>query len=343
MRHVHFVIRDIARNWPDLADLTEADVDRQAARFRTGVVNWVLQTYLHLREPLAAADVTTSIDESIRPHAVNIVHRDSLNRLSSAARHATIIGVRADRPAFELADFEILQNDVHQLEPHQFYIPFWPQPGLIARLASRGDRIENMVYLGNTGTASPWLTDTAFLMALESIGVSFEIRARKWYDYGDIDLVLAHRAEAPCMVVHKPASKLVNAWIAGVPALLGDEPAYLSLRHDPLDYLSVDSPHDVLMAIARLRTQPAQYREMIEHGRRRASQFTLEMLRRRWLHLILEVALPQSEEIERKKGWFGQLARLASQKAQSRSFKWRYTREIRAGARFIATPGSGDS
>lgn len=338
MRHVHFVMRDIARNWPDLAALTEADVDIQPARFRTGVVNWVLQTYLHLREVLESAGVTTSVGESIEPHVVNIVHRDGLNRLSAAARHATIIGVRADRPAFELADFEILQNDVHALQPHQFYIPFWPQPGLIARHTSRAERIENMVYLGNTGTASPWLTETNFLLALGQIGVSFEIRAKKWFDYGNIDLVLAHRAEAPCMVVHKPASKLVNAWLAGTPALLGDEPAYLNLRHSPLDYISVDSPRDVLLAIARLRTQPALYREMIEHGRRRATQFTVEMLRRRWLQVILDVALPQAAEIERRKGWLGQLMRLASQKSQSRAFKWRYRREIRAGARFQAPP-----
>jgi hypothetical protein len=338
MRHVHFVIRDIARSWPDLAELTEADVDRQAPRFRTGVVNWVLQTYLHLAGPLRAADVTTSISEAIVPHAVNIVHRDSLNGLSRAAACATIIGVRADRPAFDLADFEILQNDVHPLLPHQFYIPFWPQPGIIARHTSRGDRIENMVYLGNTGTASPWLTETDFLLALQTIGVSFEIRAKKWFDYGDIDLVLAHRAEAPCMVVHKPASKLVNAWLAGAPALLGDEPAYLNLRHDPLDYLSVDSPHDVLTAIARLRTQPAIYREMIENGHRRATEFTVEMLRRRWLKLILEVALPEAQTIERGKGWFDQLTRLASQKAKSRAFKWRYRREIELGARFTAPP-----
>jgi hypothetical protein len=329
-------MRQLAGNWPDLASLTEADVDSQPARFRTGVVNWVLQTALHLRESLHAAHVTTSISEEILPGAVNIVHRDSYNGLSSAGRRAVIIGVRADRPPFELADFEILQNDVLPLKEHQFSIPFWPQPGLIARHASRGNRIENMVYLGNTGTASPWLTDTPFLLALESIGVSYEIRAKKWFDYGDIDLVLAHRAEAPCMVIHKPASKLVNAWLAGAPALLGDEPAYLNLRHGPLDYISVDSPQDVLMAIARLRQQPELYQEMIAHGHRRAALFTVDMLRRRWLELILDVALPQAEAILKRKTWVDQLARLAAQKTQSRAFKRRYRREILAGERFIA-------
>jgi hypothetical protein len=331
-------MRDLATKWPDLHALTERDVDAQAARFRTGVVNWVLQTYLHLIEPLHAAGVSTSISESVKPGAVNIVHRDSLNGISSEARRATIIGVRADRPPFELADFEVLQNNVQPLDAHQFYIPFWPQPGLQSRDAGRGGRLEHLVYLGNTGTASPWLRDPEFLRSLAGLDMSFEIRAKQWFDYREVDLVLAHRAEAPCMVVHKPASKLINAWLARSVALLGPEPAYLKLRESPLDYLPVDSPAEVLAAIRRLRGEPGLYEAMVAHGQRRGAEFSVDAVRRRWLKLILEVALPQCDEIARSKRWLGQLARLTAQKAQSRMFKWRYRREIAGGRRFTAPP-----
>ncbi len=343
MAHVHFVMRDLATKWPDLERLTELDVDVQPERMRTGVVNWVLQTYLHLRQALTERAVTSSVSEHIMPEVINIVHRDSFNSLDAAARRATIIGVRADRPPFMMADLEILQNDVGELLPNQFYIPFWPQPGLIPRSRARAERVEHMVYLGNTGTTSPWLSDPDFLAALTAIGVSFEIRERKWYDYSDIDLTIAHRREAPCMVVYKPASKLINAWFAGTPALLNDEPAYLKLRTDPLDYISIDSTRDVLLAIARLRRDPNLYRAMAERGRLRSAEFTVEATRARWLKVIMEEAIPRDAEIRASKSWIGQAVRLVSQKSQSRMFKLRYRREIESGARYRAPQAPGES
>jgi hypothetical protein len=47
-----------------------------------------------------------------------------------------------------------------------------------------------------------------------------------WHDYSTDDLVLAVRDLTEKDALVKPASKLVNAWIAGVPALLGPEPAF---------------------------------------------------------------------------------------------------------------------
>ena len=75
----------------------------------------------------------------------------------------------------------------------------------------------------------------------------------------------------PIVLETKPASKLVNAWAAGVPAMLGPEPAYRELRSSPLDFLETPAAEAVLDAIDRLRGEPGLYAAMAENGLRRAA------------------------------------------------------------------------
>lgn len=62
----------------------------------------------------------------------------------------------------------------------------------------------------------------AFQDALRQRGVRFVNRFQgEWHDYQHVDAVLAIRDCPPVVLATKPASKLINAWKAGVPALLG--------------------------------------------------------------------------------------------------------------------------
>jgi len=61
--------------------LTDIDADAQATRFRGGVNNWVIQTYLRLKPSLASAGIVATIGETLIPGCVNVAHRDCLNRL----------------------------------------------------------------------------------------------------------------------------------------------------------------------------------------------------------------------------------------------------------------------
>jgi hypothetical protein len=81
-----------------------------------------------------------------------------------------------------------------------------------------------MAYFGRSSSVPAWFHDPAWHKALAAIGVTFEIRDARWFDYSDVDVVLAHRVEAATMLRQKPASKLTNAWRAGVPALLATSP-----------------------------------------------------------------------------------------------------------------------
>ena len=102
--------------------------------------------------------------------------------------------------------------------------------------------------------------------AVDYRGAATDAARLRWADYSDVDLVLAVR---PPIGTHtdKPASKLYNAWRAGVPALLGPEPAFRELYTDTLDYVEVSTVDEALAAIDRLR---ARARSLSTHDRSRS-------------------------------------------------------------------------
>lgn len=98
-----------------------------------------------------------------------------------------------------------------------------------------------------------------------------------------MDLVLAVR---PGRTSHKPASKLVNAWHAGTPALLSPDYPYLELRTSELDFMAVSTVTEAEQAITRLRAQPGLYRAMVSHGAARAREFTVAAITDRWAEFL---------------------------------------------------------
>jgi len=334
---LQFVARGLAASWPDLDALDDQDIARQAPRFRGGINNWIVQTYLHLRDPLCAAGLRPTIGETFLPGCINVAHRDSLNRLLVPYHRSYVVGIRADRPPLHLCRWEIVQNDLGPRRPRVRYVPFWPQPGLIERDRSRGARIETIVYFGRTGAIPRWFRDARFHAVLADLGVTFRICENAWFDYAHADIVLAHRTEAATLLKHKPASKLVNAWLAGTPALLADEPAYATLRRGPLDYISIASPADVIAAVRMLRDAPQRYEAMVANGRQRGRAYEAAVTRERWLRLLRDEVVPDAERWRRSRripggGWAAQLITMSRQKVATKWFKWRVHAESHAGA-----------
>jgi len=134
------------------------------------------------------------------------------------------------------------------------------------------------------------------------------------------------------MLRQKPASKLTNAWRAGVPALLPNEPAYAALRASELDYIPIDSPTDVLAALERLRSMPAHYAAMAANGRSRGPAFSVEAVTAQWMRFLLFRVMPEAA------AWHGQrhgveaglaqLRSIARQKLASKRFKRRVQLEL---------------
>ena len=282
---------------PDLERLRGLDPDRDWSEFARGEHAWTLQTFLRLRSaghPVELAGAPPG-EGLVVYHAK---HGRDLLRHFRRLGNAVLVGVRADNREPTTADFQVVQNRVYADDRSRFYVPLWSQPGLLPRDPGRGARVERISFKGFSANLHPDFRAPAWRSFLAERGIAWEVDAveyrgaataeerLRWRDFREVDLVLAVRPPDREGHTSKPATKLHNAWLAGVPALLGAEPAYRELRQSELDYLEVGSLADAMAAVERLRAEPALYRAMVERGRARAPEYTVEAIRALWVDLL---------------------------------------------------------
>lgn len=269
-------------------------------------LTWLVQTYLRLAARGHDVRLSTTFpdDEAVcvylspvasrwglaNAHQVRVMSRE-LPELTPANTGVDSFRVALclDRPAATSAHLTLFQNPVAAAHYGGLFIPHWPQPGVVPRDPSRGDRFENLVFAGILHNLDPELQSDAFRSALSSHGFSYDLRhARGWTDYSACDAVLAlrNRVVPELMLKLKPASKLVSAWQAGVPAVLGVEPAFRALRTSPLDYVEASGAADALAQLLALRADPARVRAMREQGAQRLREVDSHSVTRAWEELL---------------------------------------------------------
>lgn len=264
---------------------------------------WILRTWQELR----AAGVACTLGGEL-PRAGVVVfhakHRRQVRAGWTRLRRVVLVGVRADSSPPRLADYEVLQSGLHADGRRRFFVPHWRQPGLVPRDPRRGERLQRLIYKGYLRNLAPELQLRSFASALAGRGVEWVIDAveyaggatpaamLRWHDYSDVDGVLALRPRRRGESADKPASKLTNAWAAGVPALLGPEYAFRELRRSELDYLEVRDAAAALAAVDRLINEAGLYRAMIENGLVRAHAFDDAAVLARWRE-VLEQEIPR--------------------------------------------------
>ena len=324
--------------YPDeLAALSNADLDDYLFWSHEGKERrraWILQTYLRLRE----AGYSVSISDTLPERGLLVllpepeIRRAFDAQFTRAHRHLLLVTVRADVTEYRslLGDADIVQNGRFADESRVFFVPHWPQPGLLPRDQRRGARIENIVFKGGFGSLLSDFRSDRWHDYLAAHDLSFHIASAEtegaipnWHDYRTADLNLAVRPpyNDGGFRCEKPASKLVNAWLAGVPSLLGAEYAFRELRTSSLDYIEVTSVDEAIAAVERLRTIPDLYTRMVQHGRRRARDFTPERITDRWAEVLFET-----------------VPRMATR----RSTRWSrvLTGPLRSAVNFVLTPPS---
>jgi hypothetical protein len=288
---VHFVHGSF-RRWTDVASedgrrLTLADL---GPRLQLGREIWGVQAFHVLRGRGHDVTLSGTLDET----AINVVHADDFPWRDTPWRSFVVI-VRADREPTFAGQIEIVQNATCRWMDTDIYVPHWPQPGLLPRDPARGDRVETLTYLGKEANLASGFRSDAFRAALARLGVRLVIHEREWWDYRETDVVLAVRDGSPMYLSIKPASKLVNAWMAGCPAVLSDEAGYRELRRGPLDYFAAATPADVLLALTALRDDSQLFRKMVDNGMRRADAHSVERVADRWEEVL---AGPVAERFE---------------------------------------------
>jgi hypothetical protein len=276
---VYFVHKQARGKWASLTADAEKPVnmDALAAQLRFGRDVWIVPTYLMLRQ--RGHDVRL-VDRFV-PGAICVAFRDEVTARSLCFR-SYVVGIRADRGPTFLSDFEIVQSPPARPKPCQAYIPLWPQVGLMPRDPRRGCAVSRVGYLGNVQNLAARFRTPEFRSALQRIGVELVIRENSWVDYTDLDMVLAVRDGSDDFLGAKPPSKLINAWRAGCPALLGPEPSYRHLRKSALDYCEVVTTDEAVQAVESLRDDSARYEAMVRNGRQRSQEYSMDAIADLW-------------------------------------------------------------
>jgi hypothetical protein len=284
----------------DIEQLKALDVDNNWAFLsRVWSNEWTLQTYLWLRKKGYAVDLSEDV-----PKAGIVVvgpgtgmARKFIGRYKTARREVAVVTICADSARSFISDVDVMQNGYYADEKRTFFIPFWPQPGLLPRHAARGHTLEHVVYKGAAGNLHPDFSSPAWRQFLQGRGLTWVVEdtpagtaacSTGWHDYTHVDVILAARPQFGKPYYNKPASKLINAWHAGVPALLGPEFPFRELRRSERDYIEIASVEDAMVGIQRLIDHPEWYLQMVENGKRRARAFTHDRITELWADVLFE-------------------------------------------------------
>lgn len=335
---VYFVNRNL--DWfPELINQSDsrlpADLFPTFEKCIEGDEIWAIETYLFLK--LRGLDV--HLVRHPVPHQICIVPYQSLS-IKDRPYRSYVVACRIDGAKPAICEQQTVLNQLCVQDPSCHYLVQWPQTFLIPRKAGRGSQLTHLTFKGTLNNLDSQFRDTNFLQQLQDIGVRLEVTPNIpkcqlfnfWRDYSEADAVLAIRRLARHQFALKPPIKLINAWFAGCPALLGPEPAYRDLRRSHLDYFEVRSPDDVVNALRQLKENPKLYTAMVENGFERAQAFTVDQLCREWRNFLAGPITAGYEQWLQKSG----IEKTILRPAQFIS------RALRHKRNYQATAGSGE-
>lgn len=266
--------------------------DREPGRLLRGDECWIAQTHARLRD----AGVAVQLDNRVPAEGVVVFYagdKKPVWRGFDPRGRAMLVAVRSDRHPVGFADVEIVQNASSADGARTRHVPHWPQAGLLPRDPARGACVRTVLFPGTPQNLHDGFAGDAWQRFVAGRGIEFRCHYANacggppdWHDYRDVDVMLAIRPAAMGLVPHKPAWKLFNAWLAGVPAILGPEAGYRELRRGPLDYLEAADPAAAMQAVQRLLDEPGLYAAMVDNGRMRGAEFTVEANLARWRALL---------------------------------------------------------
>lgn len=289
----------------DIASWRALCPDDEPQRLVLGEHYWIALSHARLRD----TDVDVRLDNHVPDDGIAVFYAGDKRMAWTAARRgsrALLVAVRSDRNPVGFADIEVVQNAASADGARAFHVPHWPQPGLLPRDPARGNVPRTLLFPGTPQNLHPGFRAQPWQDFLHARGLEFRCHYATpqgappaWHDYRDIDVMLAIRPSGATLVRNKPAWKLFNAWLAGVPAILGPESGYRELREGPLDFIEATGPDDVMTAIDRLLADPALYAAMVDNGHVHGRAYTDAATVQAWRALDAEVLQPVWHELQR--------------------------------------------
>ena len=236
---------------------------------------WTLQTVLFLREAGFPCEMT----DRFPPRGIVVSHRDFLPVFQLPRQDVFLVCVKADRKEHTWASHYIVQNGRDAFltsrkgRNRATVVPHWPQPSLIPRNVDRGVQCRRVAYFGRALNLAAELRTPEWDQALEALGLEWSVVGQEnWNDYSSVDVTVSVRSFAGKSVADpvmnpdsKPPTKLMDSWLARVPAIVGRDERIRAYDKARWLHRSDDS------AGAQSRTDRAQdqrrlYRRMVEQA-----------------------------------------------------------------------------
>jgi len=286
----HFVLPAVSQ---DLCDKLAAEgVDAHWDEFINGPHSWCLTAYILLRQ--RGRPVTCG--PQFQSGCINVAHVSSIEPFSFARNHF-IVAVRADYTPRPLANLHLVQNK-SQAGANSYWLPHWPQPGLIPRSPDRVG-VKVVAYAGQNyylaGGTSEWQRE------LSKHGLEFRMMPPdRWNDFSGVDVLVAIRSFDGYAYNRKPPTKLINAWHARVPLVAGNDSAYRQLGTPGKNYLVCNTLTEAVSRIVQLAREPAEYAYLVANGSDLAREYSRDKIAETWEGFLDSVAGPRYQEWVRK-------------------------------------------
>ena len=126
---------------------------------------------------------------------------------------------------------------------------------------------------------------------LNPLGIDF-VPLEDWKDLRGVDVLVGIRHYGKKRYKRKPASKLVNAWHAGIPFIGGWDSAYAQIGTPGTDYLRASSHKELVAHILELKEDAGLYNKLAGAGTERAKEFTAEAIAGKWAAMLEEKVVP---------------------------------------------------
>lgn len=277
---------------------------------------WIYQTWALLTE----AGIQTALVSELPTTGLVLALSGTLHssfRSDQLSSDFFLVDIVADGLPHPAAHFHLVQNRAHARRlPRSHFIPLWPQPALIPREKNREMIFERVSFFGDPKNLAAEFFSFSWQQRLKKeLSLEFEIRrAEQWHDYSNVDAVIAIRDFSRSRQFHKPATKLYNAWLAGVPFIGGNDSAYQSDGRPGIDYLIAQSPRQALEHLRKLKEDATFRSHLIQNGVESGKRFSRSATLEHWKSLVQEI-LPGLALQWQKKSTFQRTCYFLTQRA----------------------------
>lgn len=289
--HLHFIVDQKLACFAERH--TADDIDRHHYLFTNSSWAWIVQTALLLRE----AGFSVSLGDEYDLASINFGLANTIRAIQPNP-NIFVVSIDADQLRPRWANISIVQNK-YQTGRSAYWLPHWPQPGLIPRSPER----KNFTHVGFFGLKRYLYKDESWWHnTCEKNRFKFSVRSpQQWHDYNDIDIAIGIRSLNNKRYYEKPPTKLFNAWLAGVVFIGGNDSAYYQVGHPETDYLLARDEKILLYYLNKLQNDSAFANLLINEGQKMSNNLgsrssTLE----RWIELLEKQITPKYKQ------WFYQ-------------------------------------